>query len=482
VTHRVTLAALALALVASGCGSGATNKAGGSHTPTVLRIGASDPSDQPSREAILHFAREVQKLAGGSLHVQLSFEVAGSAVARTEEKTIDLVRHDRYDIGIVGTRAWAEVGDNAFRALQTPFLITTTALLNRVVESPLADEMLASLNHQGFVGLALVPDHLRRPIGIDRAFVSLKDFAQGRIRVIPSRTTAALIRALGAKPLVVSNDDIPQAVADRRVNGEELSLFYTPGAAIMPGNVIFFGKALSVFANADAFGRLTQAQRDEVRRAAAETTRYVAKHNPSELLLDRSFCPDQRRIVLASPRDLRALVRAAQPVVDNLERDPQTRSLIEGIRALKRSLPPTPPVHVAPECTKVVPSATATGRPRSPAFVNGTYRWLLTATDARAFGQQQFNPGDLPMISTFVLKNGAWRIVGPDGDHGTYTIRGSRIRFWWTNQGYALIFELTRDHNGTLHLKPVLPMDRGDQFIWSFKPWSRIGPPTNIQS
>ena len=28
------------------------------------------------------------------------------------------------------------------------------------------------------------------------------------------------------------------------------------------------------------------------------------------------------------------------------------------------------------------------------------------------------------------------------------------------------------------YLKPVLPMDPGDQFVWAYKPWQRIAPPT----
>jgi hypothetical protein len=40
------------------------------------------------------------------------------------------------------------------------------------------------------------------------------------------------------------------------------------------------------------------------------------------------------------------------------------------------------------------------------------------------------------------------------------------------------VFRFARDPNGTIHLKPVLPMDSGDQFIWASKPWRRIGPPT----
>jgi hypothetical protein len=68
--------------------------------------------------------------------------------------------------------------------------------------------------------------------------------------------------------------------------------------------------------------------------------------------------------------------------------------------------------------------------------------------------------------------------VTSDDDRGTYTIRTNRIRFVWTRVATVLNFTFTRDHDGTLHLKPILPMDRGDQFIWAYRPWRRIGSPT----
>lgn len=475
---RLAVAAVLVAAVLAGCGSGATNKAGGSGTPTVLRLADSDNTDQPSTEAVLHFAAEVNKLSHGSLRVHVTFEAAGSATASVEQKTIKAVHSGNYDLGVVGARAWDETGVNSFQALQAPFLVTTTALLNRVLESPIATEMLASLTNRGFVGLALVPDHLRRPVGIDRTFVSLADFAQGRIRIIPSEATARIIRTLGAKVLELSNDDIGTAIADGRVNGEELSLANSPGGTVIPANVVFFGKALTFFANERSFKRLDGTQRSQLQEAASATRRFIARLNPSELTFDRYSCTNRRRFVFANPSDLRAMVRAVQPVYAALERDPQTRSYIERIQGVKRSMPPSPRTRVASNCLKAVASAAASGKPLPASLVNGTYRWVLTAEDARAFGGPATGPGNAyPVVQTTVLQDGKWRFV-TSHDHGTYVLRGNRIRFFWGNQGYYLVFELTRDSQGTLHLKPVPPMDSGDQFVWATKPWRRIGPPT----
>src|SRR5262249_33911242 len=123
----------------------------------------------------------------------------------------------------------------------------------------------------------------------------------------------------------------------------------------------------------------------------------------------------------------------------------------------------------------------APGPPRPASLLDGTYRWVLTLSDAMAFwGKKNTDSSELPLISTIVLRNGTWRFTGPETDVGTFTIRGDRLRFVWPRIPRALVSAFARAPDGTIHLTRVLPMDRGDQFVWSGKPWKRIGPPTRI--
>jgi len=103
---------------------------------------------------------------------------------------------------------------------------------------------------------------------------------------------------------------------------------------------------------------------------------------------------------------------------------------------------------------------------------------MLTRADAHRVWGPQLNPGDTyPMVGTAVLRHGRWSFSSPEQDDGTYSIHGNRIRFDWPRVASVLVFAFKRDPNGTLHLKPILPMDNGDQFVWAYKPWRRIGPP-----
>ena len=475
------LAVLALA----GCGSGAANKAGATASTTLLRLADSDNLDQPSVIPVEHFAAEVRKRSGGSLRVQIVFEAAGKSTPRVESKTIGMVKAGHYDIGVVGARAWDLSGDKSFRAIQAPFLIDSENLLDRVLASPIASSMLQSLSGQGLTGLGLVPEYLRHPIGIRRPLASLSDFRGARIRILPSRTSAAVIRALGATPVEISNDDIGTAMSLGRVDGEELALPTAPGNSILTANVRLYGKALTVFANRKIYDRLSSQQQAVLESCSC---RYTALYREAPVarapdsaarLRIRPACRLRERG--GHPRAQageRARLHAARdrPVYQEVHRTDPRLEAHDASGPAARRVPGGLHAPVAAEARD------RAGKETRASLVNGTYRWALTLADAKSVTPTQTAPGNTyPLIGTAVLQDGSWRFISADHDHGTYSIHGNRIRFDWVNAHLVLTFEFTRGSDGSLHLKPVLPMDPGDQFVWSHKPWRRIGPPTPLQ-
>jgi TRAP-type C4-dicarboxylate transport system substrate-binding protein len=114
--------------------------------------------------------------------------------------------------------------------------------------------------------------------------------------------------------------------------------------------------------------------------------------------------------------------------------------------------------------------------------LNGVYRWTLTEDDALAHG----NPSDktpeslatYPWIFTMTMTDGAWELRHRDGEgdwddgSGPYTVDTDRVVFDWN--GSLLEFTFTHDDDGTLHLEPAAPMNSGDMYVWSTKPWVRI--------
>src|SRR5919108_4965623 len=203
---KTSLVALLVAVALAGCSvgsdNGASDKAGGSEAPVVLRLAYpySPREGQPDEAALRYFAGRVAKLSGGHMRLRISFLAVGDEVPEIEARMARSVARGAFDLGWVATRVWDQLGVRSFQALQAPFLITDYALLDRVAQSPLADEMLAGLRRLDLTGLAVVPELLRHP-SAGRALVSVKAFNGVRIRTFPSRATDALISALGATPV-----------------------------------------------------------------------------------------------------------------------------------------------------------------------------------------------------------------------------------------------------------------------------------------
>ena len=58
-------------------------------------------------------------------------------------------------------RPWPARGNKAFDALVAPFLIDSYDLERAVLEDPIAEEMIASVNGSGLVGIGIEPGPLR---------------------------------------------------------------------------------------------------------------------------------------------------------------------------------------------------------------------------------------------------------------------------------------------------------------------------------
>jgi TRAP-type C4-dicarboxylate transport system substrate-binding protein len=482
-TKRVLAPILVTALMgalAAGCSlGGGGDKAGGSSAPVVLRLAAAEDAEQPESQRARYFASRVSKLSDGSLRVRIVYDAGGEENTDYETRLARRVREGEFELGWIGARAWDRTGIASFQALQAPFLVTNHALLGRIATGPLAPRMLAGLKAHGFVGLALVPDRLRYPTGARHPLASPDDFSGARVRVPPSRATDALIRALGGTPVHLRGEALTTALANGEIDGSEVSLGTNSageGENFLTWNVVLFPKALTLFAGRSAYEQLDDDQRAVISKAARQTAAYAAAHPLSESALMRNFCGGGRPVTaVAASREARAaLERAAQPVYTELERDPKTRALIAAIRDLKAETPARTSARAPSGCARE--AAVSHGRQRSASTVNGTYRWRLTEDGARRVGVKP-DDEDIGSSVTMTLRDGGWLLGEDESYSGNYSVSGNRLIFDWPSAAAVLTFTFERHDNGSLDVEPVLPMDRGDQFVWSSATWRRVGPP-----
>jgi TRAP-type C4-dicarboxylate transport system substrate-binding protein len=327
-------------------------------------------------DEVQSYADAVNRISGGTLAVQLDPLPYHDVAA--ERHIVADVRSGRATLGIVAARVWDTLGIDDFRALIAPFAITTYAHEQRVLESPVATQMLAGLSRHGLAGVALLPGAMRRMLGIDRPYLRPSDFRAARIAMQDSRVARATMRALGAKPVPAPPQVKPaDAEGYEQQLGSIASNGYFKGAHAVTTNLILWPRPIVVFANPRLLGRLSPRQRRALitagRSVIPQMTRAAAANDrQGAAQLCRAGVP----LVSSTPSELRGLAAATQPVDAALAPQAATRRFMRAIRALRS--PADRPL--VPRCHR--PGAVAVGR-ATP--FDGVYHQTVTAAqDAKA--------------------------------------------------------------------------------------------------
>jgi TRAP-type C4-dicarboxylate transport system substrate-binding protein len=378
------------------------------------------------------FAGEVRRLSAGTMQIAIEYRWRFGQV-NDETGLIGDVRAGKADLGVVGSRAWDSVGVSGFRALTAPLLISSYALQDRVLRSPIIGQMLRELRRLGLVGIGVLPGPFRKPLAKGRPLLRPSDYAGLRIGVHQSMVAAATYRALGATPVLWSSggqlnrlDGIEQQISS--IQGNQ----YDRVDRYLTANVSLWPRPLVLFANSTAWDRLTPRQRQILMQAASgDTAAETTFVRDSEQTDTAVLCRRGLRFVSASPADLAALRRAVQPVYGQLERDSQTAHFIRQIEAMISGIPPEP----APSCANSARLAAGAGP------LDGV--WQFSDTAAGLAGAPGNSAGPVPEnwgTWTFVFDRGRFAITQEDRQactwgYGTYTVKGDKFSWLFTDGG-----------------------------------------------
>jgi TRAP-type transport system periplasmic protein len=487
---RIGLATVALAVIAAvvagGCsGDGAGDKAGGSGEPVVLRM-ANTASNLEYFPAITHFIGRVKERSGGNIRIEVVDEW-GKFAADAEQQVVRAVATGEVDLGHAGTRVLDTMGVTSFQALQAPMLIDSYALQRAVLEGDIPHEMLQGLDRVGVAGLGVLGGGLSKPIAVKRPLLGSADWRGIAFGTYKSEVQTQAIRSLGATPMEAFGISRDQALQAGKLQAFELNLL-TYGLNVMEddapyvtANVNLWPWTDVLFANPGRLAALTGQQRGWLQQAAADAAGRSVGLIDRDAQLLTLMCKSGARFANASEADLGGLRKAVAPVYAKLGDNSETKAFIERIQALKRSTPAGAALRIPAGCTGKAPARPTGDTRTAPADLNGIYRWTITKEDVVASKTEDKSPEHLatfPWIFTMTLDDGKWtlshREAGQPYTDGadTYTLKGDRLSFTW--DGNVLIFTVAVDGKGNLHLRPVQPMNAGDQFVWTTHPWTKI--------
>ena len=480
--NRSRLGALVLtaiaAFAAAGCGGGGAgeDKAGGPGAPVTLRL-ANTGGSIDQTPAVEYFVKRVDELSEGNVRIEVVDQWAEFA-SDAEQQVVRGVSGGEIDLGWVGTRVFDTIGFENFEALTAPMLIDSYALEEAVIESGVTEEMMQGLDKLGVVGLGVLADGLRRPIGVTAPLLGPADWRGITFGTLRSDGQVEAIRALGATPAQIFGSEREDALGKGTIQGFEFSLWlfsstpkWPPLAPYAASNVALWPQMDVLLANPARLEALTAKQRGWVKEAARDAAVRSAALVDKDAQALRVACESGARFDEASDADLAALAAAFAPVYANLQQNPETKAFIERIRALKASTRAEPVLSIPPACTGQAPEQASASAGTSPPNLNGTYRYTLTKEAARNAGETDLSV--LPRTNTWILKDGQFDATG--GFTGSYSVEGNRITFEPIGD-HPNTFTFTVDDEGNLNLDPLPPVDPGAAFeIGSHTTWTKIG-------
>jgi hypothetical protein len=376
-----------------------------------------------------------------------------------------------------------------------PFGVTTVAASQRVAASPVAATVLGQLPGYGAVGLGLIAGEPRQILSV-RPLFARPQFAGQKVRIVDNPQTAAMVSALGARPVQgLASNKVNSPLSAGSVTALETSPAYIAENAYQTRapyltSYAVFPKFETLVASKKAWAALSQADQVAMRRAVADTERHSGQLASRETLELTQLC--QQGVVLDQPTaaQLAALAKSTAPAGPA---GPAAAAVEHRIRAL-------PGTGVQPNATKApagcrvagdADTAMAIHRVLTPALSHrgrgkippGTYVVTDTVSDFEAGGQYGSEwekditfTWHLHADGTFYeTQSPNYPDQGPVG--GRYVVKGDEATFTFTNCptvcGAAETVRWSY-FDGQLTFAIVDVADTGSRVIYTAHPWRKV--------
>jgi TRAP-type C4-dicarboxylate transport system substrate-binding protein/dienelactone hydrolase len=296
--------------------------------------------------AIEWFSAALAEHSGGALTAQFQFECCGRE-ADNEQTLLEMVRSGGADLGWVGVRAFAQAGTTAFEPLIAPLLIRSYAAEQAVVESDVAEGLLANLEPLGLVGLGLMPGGLRYPMSTGTPLLTPADWVDQPVYSFESKAGLAAVAALGADPQHVGWDARDQGLDDGSIIGMDNTVTFQVERLELLRHMVTdvpLWTRMSVL-----FAAQTVSFTADEQRWIAEAVADVASRTTDLGEIDREAAREacmtgDPGYALTGPEGLAAFESTLAPVEAAIARDPDDAATLEALHELVDDVPAETPV------------------------------------------------------------------------------------------------------------------------------------------
>lgn len=291
------------------------------------------PADYPTVRAVEFMGRFLAEQTDGRLGIKM---FAGGQLG-SEADTLEITSFGGIDLNRVYFAPLNSIEPMTL-PFSLPFVFDSVDHMRRVVDSPVGDEVLSSLEPHGLIGLAIYDSGSRSFYNTRRAIRSPADMKGLKLRVPASDLSVAMINALGANAVPIPLGETYQSLAQGVIDGAENNLpsftssrHYEVAGFLSVSDHLFTPEALVM--SKVSYDRLSGADRDLVREAARRSIPVMRD------LWDARVAEAQATLAASSVR-INAVERTSfanlmRPVWDRFITSPRQKSMVEQILEMR---------------------------------------------------------------------------------------------------------------------------------------------------
>lgn len=299
-----------------------------------FRVADTQPADYPTVQAVIFMGRLIEARTNG----RHSVRVFHSRQLGEEKETIEQTRVGAIDLNRTNIAPLGSFVPLA-NVLALPFLFRSVKHLYAVLDGPIGEEILASFEAHGFVGLTFYDSGARSLYTRTRAVRTLDDLKGLRIRVQQSELMIDLIRTLGAVPIALPYGQVQTGLTTGLIDGAEnnwpsyvttnhykVARYYTVTEHTMSPEVLVMSKP--------AWDSLSDEDKVIFRQAARASSRFMRKQWAALEEESRRIAQTAGNIIITDfPRQ--SFQQAVSSIYAKTTGDPVFKRLIDRIREVE---------------------------------------------------------------------------------------------------------------------------------------------------
>lgn len=285
--------------------------------PITLRFGwctSAGPTD-PYAIAARQFKKALEEFAPGQFNVELY----PNRQLGDEKEMLEGLSFGTIDMAVITNSPISRIAP-PFQVNDMPFIYANEEQAYRVLDGPIGQQLLKTLEKKNIIGLAFAEGGFRQMINNVRPIYLPKDVAGIKWRVMPNPVYIEMFRALGGNAVPMPWGEVFTAVQQGTVDGLEIPIaviynngFYEVCKYLSLTNHTY--SALGILIAKRTYQKLTPEQREAVRKAAIKASREERRMNRQNVakLIEKLKAKGMR---VNEVKDFSAFRQKVKPVYD----------------------------------------------------------------------------------------------------------------------------------------------------------------------